>query len=86
MIVTKQQFKLIITDHDGTLVNDERKLLPQTRETLERLHAQGYLFGLASGRTVADAKTFPSKWGLSFDRKAVETIRRERDRGTAGSF
>ena len=66
MIVTKQQFKLIITDHDGTLVNDERKLLPQTRETLERLHAQGYLFGLASGRTVADAKTFPSKWGLSF--------------------
>ena len=52
MIVTKQQFKLIITDHDGTLVNDERKLLPQTRETLERLHAQGYLFGLASGRTV----------------------------------
>ena len=67
MIVTKQQFKLIITDHDGTLVNDERKLLPQTRETLERLHAQGYLFGLASGRTVADAKTFPSKWGLSFD-------------------
>lgn len=67
MIVTKQQFKLIITDHDGTLVNDERKLLPQTRETLERLHAQGYLFGLASGRTVADAKTFPSKWSLSFD-------------------
>ena len=67
MIVTKQQFKLIITDHDGTLVNDERKLLPQTRETLERLHTQGYLFGLASGRTVADAKTFPSKWSLSFD-------------------
>lgn len=67
MIVAKQQFKLIITDHDGTLVNDERKLLPQTRETLERLHTQGYLFGLASGRTVADAKTFPSKWSLSFD-------------------
>ena len=43
------------------------KLLPQTRETLERLHTQGYLFGLASGRTVADAKTFPSKWSLSFD-------------------
>lgn len=62
-----RSFQLVIADHDGTLVNDERQLLSETKETLERLHAQGYLFGLASGRTVADARTFPAKWGLDFD-------------------
>ena len=63
----EKQFQLVVADHDGTLVNDERNLMDATRETLERLHAQGYLFGMASGRTVEDAKTFPAKWGLSFD-------------------
>lgn len=62
-----RRFRLVVCDHDGTLVNDERKLLPETKDTLERLHQQGYLFGLASGRTVEDARTFPKKWGLSYD-------------------
>ena len=62
-----KRFKVVLADNDGTLVNDDHQLTDRTRKALERLHEAGYLFGIASGRTIDDLKTYPSKWGLSFD-------------------
>lgn len=61
-----KKFKLVLADNDGTLVNDKREMTARTKEVLEKLHEQGYLFGLASGRGYYDLKTYPEKWGLSF--------------------
>lgn len=60
--------KLIVCDIDGTLVNTERDMDEITRNTLNILHKQGVLFGVASGRQI-DSKMFgyPKKWGLDFD-------------------
>ena len=60
-------FKLILADNDGTLVDDARVLSPRTKAALEALHEKGYLFGLSSGRAYDDVKEYPEKWGLSFD-------------------
>lgn len=62
-----KRFRLVLADNDGTLINDNHELTERTREALEKLHEKGYMFGLASGRTVADLKTFSKNWGLSFD-------------------
>ncbi|KRN30560.1 hypothetical protein IV40_GL001746 [Lactobacillus selangorensis] len=37
-------------DIDGTLVNDQKKVTPATRQVIEQLQAQGHLFYIASGR------------------------------------
>lgn len=61
------ELKLVVCDIDGTLVNEARDMMPLTKEALEALHAQGILFGIASGRQI-DSKMFgyQDKWGLSF--------------------
>ena len=48
------KFKLALFDNDGTLVTDERVLTDRTRKALIRLHEEGYLLGLASGRGYVD--------------------------------
>lgn len=62
-----KKFKLVLCDNDGTLVDDERVLTPRARRAIERLHEEGYLFGIASGRTYEDLSAYPGKWGLDFD-------------------
>lgn len=42
--------KLIITDMDGTLLNDEHELHPDFWEIEEELHQNGIMFAVASGR------------------------------------
>lgn len=42
--------KLIVTDMDGTLLNDEHELHPDFWMIEERLHEQGIRFAVASGR------------------------------------
>ncbi len=42
--------KLIITDLDGTLLNDEKTLSPVFWETEQLIHDKGILFSIASGR------------------------------------
>ena len=34
--------KLIVTDIDGTLVNDQKEIMPETKGELKRLIAQGH--------------------------------------------
>ena len=62
-----KKFKLVLCDNDGTLVDDARILSPRAKAAIEKLHEEGYLFGIASGRTYEDLATYPEKWGLDFD-------------------
>lgn len=63
----EKQFKLVMVDHDGTLVNDDRVLSERTKQVLEKLHQEGYLIGMASGRSVKNLSKYPANWGLSFN-------------------
>lgn len=42
--------RLLVMDLDGTLTNDEKRILPETKETLMRLQREGVRLVLASGR------------------------------------
>ena len=42
--------KLIATDMDGTLLNDKKEMPEQTFDVIDRLHAKGVTFAVASGR------------------------------------
>lgn len=43
--------KLIVTDIDGTLVNDQKEIMPETKRELKRLIAKGHRIVLCSGRS-----------------------------------
>ena len=61
-----KKFKLVLCDNDGTLVDDERVLTPRARRAIERLHEEGYLFGIASGRTYEDLSGVSGEMGPGF--------------------
>lgn len=64
----RRNIQLIVADMDGTLVNEERQMLPETREALNNLHKQGVLFGIATGRPLGEVMyAVPKKWGLDFE-------------------
>ena len=47
-----EDVRLVICDIDGTLVNSDFQLTPKTKEVIDRLHANGVYFGIASGRSI----------------------------------
>ena len=59
--------KLVICDNDGTLVNDDHQLTERTKQAIEKIHSQGILFGMASGRDYPQIREYAHKWGLSFE-------------------
>ncbi len=62
------KIKAIASDIDGTLAIKGGDLMPLTREMLNKLHAQGILFGPASGRPMDERiLKMASKWGLDFE-------------------
>lgn len=58
--------RLVIADVDGTLVNDHRELSSYTKSVIERLHEQGILFGVASGRDYLQLLEDNEYWGFDF--------------------
>ena len=58
------RIKLVICDADRTLANKARMLSERTKRMIARLGEQGILFGIASGRPVADSLHMCRKWGL----------------------
>lgn len=64
----KKDIQAIVADIDGTLVCKGEEMLPKTKEALERLHEQGVLIGVATGRPL-DRRILdkPKEWGLNFD-------------------
>ena len=61
----KRNFKLVVADIDGTLVNEARKCTPLTQYVLTRLHDMGTMFGLASGRPADELDYLHAKWEIA---------------------
>ncbi len=63
-----ENVKAFVADIDGTLAEKGEDLLPRTKAALEKMHEEGILVGIASGRP-CDARTLENaqRWGLSFD-------------------
>lgn len=47
-----ENLRLVLCDIDGTLVTTGEPLSEKAKDVIERLHAHGVLFGIASGRSV----------------------------------
>ena len=79
---TPADIRLIVTDMDGTLLDDDKQAPPGLRRTLERLRERGVLFCPASGRQyaslarefadVADGMVFIAENGTYVVRDGVE--------------
>ncbi|AGM25709.1 Cof-like hydrolase [Spiroplasma syrphidicola EA-1] len=48
--INEDSIKVIVTDIDGTLLTDQRTVLPATAEILKNLQANDYFVSIASGR------------------------------------
>ena len=63
----KKDVRLVIADIDGTLMSDDKKMGPLTKEMLQKLHDDGVLLGIASGRPCGDhLSSRASGWGFDF--------------------
>lgn len=58
------EIKLIAIDIDGTLVNDNKKIMPETMKQLHRLIDQGHQVVLCSGRSIRGLKSYLEELGL----------------------
>ncbi|MBQ1827162.1 MAG: HAD family phosphatase [Erysipelotrichaceae bacterium] len=63
--------RLVVCDNDGTLVNDTHQLTERTRNAIEKIHSQGIMFGMASGRDYVQIREYARNWNLSFDFEIV---------------
>lgn len=60
--------KLIAIDIDGTLINDDKKIMPQTEKILKKLSDEGHYIVLCSGRALNGIKPYLEQldlWGKS---------------------
>ena len=60
-------YKLIVFDIDGTLVNSNHELTEYTRDVLLKLKENGILIGLASGRSIDQLTRLAESWDVPFD-------------------
>lgn len=59
------QVKIIISDLDGTLLNDEEIVSEKTIHVIRKLKEQGYLFGFATGRPIISVERLLSRWKMN---------------------
>ena len=57
-------YKAIVSDLDGTLLNENHKVSPYTRETIKLLLKKGIKFYIATGRSYLGAKEVMEEIGL----------------------
>ena len=63
----KRKVKLVIADIDDTLVNKNKQMMPLTKQMLIKLHNDGVLLGIASGRPCGEHLYSRYKgWELDF--------------------
>ena len=70
---------ILMTDLDGTLLTDDKRILPLDLEAIERFRAGGGLFTMATGRGYSMAKHIADKLG----RRACQRHRHDRGRQSA---
>lgn len=62
-----KNIKAIAADVDGTLVVKGGNLTPKSRAAFNKLHKEGILFGIASGRPIDNRiSDYAKNWGLDF--------------------
>ena len=62
-----RKVKLVIADIDDTLVNKNKQMMPLTKQMLIKLHNDGVLLGIASGRPCGEHLYSRYKgWELDF--------------------
>ncbi len=69
MILQKEKAaktKLVLCDIDGTLYDWDRILSPRTIRDINRLHEEGYGFGIASGRPYEELIHYADNWRFAF--------------------
>ena len=57
-------YKVVVSDLDGTLLNNQHQISPHTRRTLHRLMARGIRFIVATGRHHVDVRGIRDALGL----------------------
>ena len=64
-----QKLSIFAADIDGTLVEKGGHLMPRTKANMQRLHKEGVLIGIASGRPLDKAHTINKSafWDLGFE-------------------
>ncbi|WP_310558830.1 Cof-type HAD-IIB family hydrolase [Flavobacterium sp.] len=62
----KERFKVIISDLDGTLLNNEHQISDYTKTVFQQLHDEKYLLIVATGRHHLDAMPLLEDLGCSF--------------------
>lgn len=58
--------KLFLTDLDGTLLDDNKKITPATMAALEKFVAAGNIFAICTGRGTENAVYVQKHYGLTF--------------------
>jgi Cof subfamily protein (haloacid dehalogenase superfamily) len=58
-------FKLIVSDMDGTLLNDDKKVSNETKEAIKKLENHGARFTIATGRIYPAAKVYSDELGVN---------------------
>ena len=62
--MSKLKYKLIVSDLDGTLLNNKAQLTERTIEAIKQYHKAGGLFTYATGRTVESSQVFVERLGI----------------------
>lgn len=57
-------FKLIVSDMDGTLLNEEKQVSEQTKAAIRKLEMHGARFTIATGRIYPAAKVYSDDLGI----------------------
>lgn len=56
--------RLVVSDLDGTLLNQNSQISDETREAIRKLNEKGVDFAIATGRSIASARVFKERLGL----------------------
>jgi Cof subfamily protein (haloacid dehalogenase superfamily) len=65
-MISAKKFKVIISDLDGTLLNNEHQISAYTKTVFQQLHKEKYLIILATGRHHRDAIPLLENLGFPF--------------------
>lgn len=63
-VINMKEIKMILTDLDGTLLNEDKQIGELTKEAIAKCKDKGIKFGIASGRPLDPILQFIKEWGV----------------------
>jgi len=60
----KQEIKLIVTDLDGTFLNEDKKVSAANKQAIASCRQKGMQFAIASGRPLEPVLELMKEWGI----------------------